>query len=332
MTRHADIDLTFLAARLHGRRSRVAEGGKLDELCGLQSVQELSLRVLAGIEFAAPQDLQKELTRRLILEVVELRDSTRGPLRELLDWELVRFAASNLKVILRGVLHRVDRDEILGHLVDAPGLEPSVDPRLASSKSLAELVDNVRPQSLREPLARVIRSRVAQDHPFFFEAALDGAWLEGMLQRASKLAREDSELVRDLVVQETRIFHLVLVFRGRAQQKLDPAELSALRVELGAAERRRFASAIADPRIMLTSAAGGAAEGSVAESAAWSRFLHLANRAFRRSPMGEGVVAGYTAIRRVELANLITVSEGIRAHVPAPQLRSRLLSAGGDHA
>ena len=41
--------------------------------------------------------------------------------------------------------------------------------------------------------------------------------------------------------------------------------------------------------------------------------------------MFAGVVAGYAGIRRVEVANLITLAEGIRAGMRAEALRARLI-------
>ena len=61
------------------------------------------------------------------------------------------------------------------------------------------------------------------------------------------------------------------------------------------------------------------------EVLAWHRYLRLARAAMRRSQLALGVVAGYAAIRRVELANLITLSEGIRAGVEPDVIRRRLI-------
>jgi vacuolar-type H+-ATPase subunit C/Vma6 len=61
------------------------------------------------------------------------------------------------------------------------------------------------------------------------------------------------------------------------------------------------------------------------EALAWKRFLRLANRACRRNHMGLGAVIGYAVIRRVEVANLISLSEGIRAGVAPESIRARLI-------
>ena len=64
---------------------------------------------------------------------------------------------------------------------------------------------------------------------------------------------------------------------------------------------------------------------SLLEVMARNRFLRLANRAFRSSHMGPGALVGYTAIRRVELANLVTLTEGIRVGLRPEAIRARLI-------
>ncbi len=66
-------------------------------------------------------------------------------------------------------------------------------------------------------------------------------------------------------------------------------------------------------------------DASVLEGLAWKRFFRLANLAFRRSHMGLGTIMGYMGLRRMEAANLITISEGIRSDMAAETIRGRLI-------
>lgn len=61
------------------------------------------------------------------------------------------------------------------------------------------------------------------------------------------------------------------------------------------------------------------------EGLAWNRFQRLANGAFRRDHMGLGAAIGYAGLRRVETANLITLSEGIRTGMTAGAIWARLV-------
>ena len=59
---------------------------------------------------------------------------------------------------------------------------------------------------------------------------------------------------------------------------------------------------------------------------AWNRYLRLANALFRQSRMSIGVAVGFAAIRRIELANLITLCEGMRMGMEPFRLRQRLIT------
>ena len=61
------------------------------------------------------------------------------------------------------------------------------------------------------------------------------------------------------------------------------------------------------------------------EALAWQRQARLANRAFRRSVAGLGMLVGYAGLRRLEVARGISLAEGIRLGVPADALQARLL-------
>jgi hypothetical protein len=74
-----------------------------------------------------------------------------------------------------------------------------------------------------------------------------------------------------------------------------------------------------------SSAGPAAVDASLLEALAWRRYLRLSNRAFRRSHLGLGAVIGYVGIRRAEVANLITLSEGIRVGEAAEAIRARLI-------
>ena len=71
---------------------------------------------------------------------------------------------------------------------------------------------------------------------------------------------------------------------------------------------------------------GDSADLTALEALAWKRFLRLAKGAFRRDSMGLGAAIGYLVLRRVETANLITLSEGIRTGLTAGAIRARLVA------
>ena len=69
MASGARRDLDFLDARLHGRRSRMAEGERLAALCRLPGLAELVRAVAPGADLPAAGDWQRWLQRTLAREI-----------------------------------------------------------------------------------------------------------------------------------------------------------------------------------------------------------------------------------------------------------------------
>jgi vacuolar-type H+-ATPase subunit C/Vma6 len=66
-------------------------------------------------------------------------------------------------------------------------------------------------------------------------------------------------------------------------------------------------------------------EAAALEARGEDRLARLAARALRRGPLGLGTVIGYLGLRRVEVANLVTLSEALRAGLPEDQVRARMI-------
>jgi len=337
-------NLDFLAARVHGRRARMALGTRLDSLCQLRELPRLCSEIVTGAELDSAAAIQRRLVQELAQEMARLAGHVAGAGADLLRWLVVRFQVENLKVLVRGVLAG-DRQQSLGlYLLPLPR-EFALDVgALASAKSIEEFQTLMPRGPLQKRFGEAARSHRDEKRPFFFEVALDQGYFEELLARADALGGEDGELVRPLVLQEIDAFHLMLVARGRFIHRLDATALAPLHVPGTGIPRERFAAMLADVdlRAAASRALGRAVDslpsvpegqsetaGAMApadlEALAWSRFVRLANGAFRRRHMGLAAVVAYVALRRVEVANLITLSEGIRTQLPAQRMRARLI-------
>ena len=336
-------DLDYLAARLHARRSRMAEAERLDSLCHIRSLPEYFRTIFPESEFKGVLDFQRLLVYELIDELSSFRAYMSGPGADLLDWTLVRFQAENLKVLIRTCLTKAPTEELYGHLVSLPKELALNTQGLAAAESPEDFVRLVPKGLLRENLEKALKNYRDYPRPFFFEAALDRGYFQGLVARTEGLSREDQEIIKPMVYQEVDIFHLMLVARGKFHYSLTPEMLRPLHVAGTRIPRAIFAAMLNDPD--LYTSVGRVAErvldaapfehgpndGSMAvdasalEGLAWKRFFRLANRAFRQSHMGLGAIMGYVGLRRVEVANLITISEGIRNGMAAETIRGRLI-------
>jgi len=342
-TRHIADDLDFLAANLHGKKSRIAEGERLDSLCRIQNLQELYNNIFPDSEFEGIIDFQRQLIIRLIAEISGFCAYMSGAREELINWTLIRFQVENLKILVRSILTDVPIKQRYEFLIPLPKtLSVDVD-RLGSSESLEEFVHHMPKGPLRQNLSKAVKIYSDYHRPFFFEAALDCGYFEGLLAKTKKLPNEDREIIEKMIFQEVDIFHLMLVARGRFYYKLPTEVLQPLHIDGTRITRALFFDMLhdSDPvasigrasdRVLDSEPFGNETDDGTKtinipaiEGQAWGHFLRLSNNAFRRSHMGMGTIMGYIGIRRIEVANLITISECIRKKMPVDAIRTRLI-------
>jgi V/A-type H+/Na+-transporting ATPase subunit C len=342
MKRGKSDNLDFLAARLHGRRSQMAEGGGLDALCRARTLPQFAGGVLRGVQAESATQIQRRLVQELVREVRSIAAQLSSASAELLRWLAVRFDVEDLKIVVRGILTGARPEAWRPYLLAAAPEFALRAEALAAARSVEELIAFLPVGPLRKHLREAIELYGEMRRPFFFEAELDRGYFEELLACTQALRGLDQELIKPLVLQEVDTYHLMLVARGKFGYGLEATALLPLHVSGAGISRERFSAMLADPD--LRTAAGralgraldalppgesGESSSAIApadlEALACNRFLRLANRAFRRSHMGLAAVVGFVELRRIEVANLITVSEGIRAQVPEEQLRARLI-------
>jgi vacuolar-type H+-ATPase subunit C/Vma6 len=342
MMRTSSSDLDYLTTRLHARRSRMAEAERLDELCRLRSVSELARALFPGTEISAATVFQRRLVQTLISEISSCLKHLEAEEQDFIAWLLVRFQVENAKVLLRAFLNQIRLEATEPLLLSLPpGLRLDA-PALLSAKSPADFAALLPAGSPRNRLQALL-AHPREPQPFLLEAALDAGYFHELLTRHNRLPGGELEIIKPLVAQEINLFEFMLVVRGRFHFGLPAESLLPLRVfgggELGAWFDRLMAApdlsaavnagdgVVWDPLPPTLRPGGPSAAWDVSdlEAAAWQRYLRLANSAFRRSHNGVGAVAGYFAVRRMEIANLITLSECLRLGVDAAGARERLL-------
>jgi vacuolar-type H+-ATPase subunit C/Vma6 len=314
-------DADHLAARLHGRRSRMAEGERLRALCALGSPRELGQALFPGEGAGSALAVQAKVAGGLAAELAGLAAGMGGARAAFLFWLAARFQAENLKVAVRAVVSGAAGEEAAGLFLDLPAALNGYGHSLLSSKTLSELAAALPAGPLRAGLARALELHGGSGTPFFYEAEIDRAYFAELLARASAVPGPGRAPAETLARQELGMFLAALAARARAYYGLDKKALLGLYLEGSPLSRRKFSA-------LLDAPAQAAPEPGEAEAATWALYARLANRAFRRAGADFGAPAGYAALRRVEAANLYTVSEGLRLGVPPAELRARLLGAG----
>ena len=331
----ATTDLDYLTARLHGRRSRMAEAERLDALCQLRAIPDLGRALRPEFNFQTAANLQRQLLQDLVQEYSFCLRHLDGAGHELVSWLRSRFQIENLKVLLRGFLNHTPFDALEEHLVPQPR-ELALDAQaLLDAETMEAFAKRLPAGWPRKQLLAAMAAHRDEPSAFFFEAALDSGYFRELIERLERLPTAERELIAPLVWQQVEMFHLMLAVRGKFNHGLTAESLFPLRVSGSGAAAERFKAMLAAPDIATAAKLGlghsfdelpaDAMDPAILEALGWRRFLRLANGAFRRSHMGLAAVIGYLEIRRVETANLITLSEGIRTGVTAEKIRARLI-------
>ena len=327
-------NLDYLATRLHARRSQMAEAERLDALCAIRTLPELSRAVRLDTEYQTVTEFQRRLVQDLAREIAGCVRHVGSAGGELVAWLLARFQVENMKTLVRGFVNQTAPEILQEHLVTLPnGLE--LDAKgLAAAKSLEGFVEWLPPGTPRQHLSEAVARHRDQPQPFYLEAALDSGYFQELLVKTFQLSGEDQAVVRPLALQEANFFQFMLAARGRFHFDLPADALLALR--LPGVFDDWFKNLLTAPDLPAAAKTSvgivfdelptepGAGEVAL-EALAWKRFLRLANSTFRRDHMGLGAVIGYAGLRRVETANLITLSEGIRTGMTAEAIRARLV-------
>jgi vacuolar-type H+-ATPase subunit C/Vma6 len=348
MTVPIPTGIDFWSVRLHARRSRLAEGGRLDALCRLRSLAELANALYPGAASMSAVDLQRRMVAATLDELMALTAHLEGAGARLLEWLCVRHQVENLKVLARAFATRTLMEDVRDYLVPLPAALAADGRALVTAESPEAFADLLPQEPLRRAVAQALDLYRAQPRPFFLEVALDRGYFVELLVRIDALGGEDREMIGPLARQEADAYHVSLAARGRFHYGLAPDRIAPLHVAGTAIRRDRFAAMLsaADPADLAAQAVGaaidfvpqtarghGVAAGSVdpivLESLALNRHLRIANALFRRSHVGLGAIVAFAAIRRVELANLITLSEGIRAGLGPEAIRRRLVPRTG---
>jgi vacuolar-type H+-ATPase subunit C/Vma6 len=328
-------DFDFIQAKLHGQRSRVYERERLDELCESRTVDQLWGRLYPDAEPAG----HRELERQLLADHVAALDGVRLHLPERLApfaaWAMRRYQVENLKVLLRAWKAREPLPNV------APLLAPlrrdlALDAAaFLNAPGLPDFIRLIREEALRDAALRSVPQYEETQGTFFVESALDGTYYAGLLARHAALGAAPRRQTQALIGLEVAIYNVLAAFRlklnyGIPYKQALPflangvPDARRLRRLYLSSEFREMRGAI--PREMARRD-GLAAASTIAELEVlfWERLLRVASRQFYRSAGDLGGVVAFFVVKRVELANLIRVIEGVRYGMEPAAIRQGLL-------
>ncbi|HOJ71866.1 MAG TPA: V-type ATPase subunit [Syntrophorhabdaceae bacterium] len=336
-------DLDYLTARLHARYSKMAVGDRAVELCRIQNMADLFQTIYPDKGITDITDFQRRCVFDLISEIYNFRMYLSGPGASLIDWVMTRFQIENLKILLRAYLTNTTFEEVDRYIFYLPGDLSLNITGLVKAESIEEFIRLTPKGIIQDSLERVLKKYNEYRRPFFFEAAMDCGYYNELISRCEGIPKKERDIINPIIHQEIDIYHLMLITRGRFVYNIPPEVLKPLHVEGTRMPKRFFTAMLADPDIASVAnrlenrvvdhlpIEFGKIEGAkdneapILESLAWRRLCRLSNQAFRKSHMGLGAIVGYIGLRRIEVANLTAISEGIRQKLSPDTIRRHLI-------
>lgn len=332
----SSICFDFINAKVRGMRSKLFESGRLRGLAESRSLPDLFRRVYPSAAFAGHLDFERRLLGDHIRHLDKVSRYLSGKVSELFRWLLVRYQLENLKVVLRCYLSKQDHAVAEALMAPVPRRLSLPTEKLFESLGLADLAVSLEVEEFRDALIELVKETKRPD-VFTVEMTLDRAYFK----KLAGLALRMKGWIRRLVAFDVDSRNLLLLLRARFNydQTFDDIKsfitLTDVYVNRRTAEYVHGTDDLADaveripPACLPSNRRNGFSSPAQVEDALLLRQYQLAVRCYAESILDVATVMSYYYIKRVELANLIRLTESIRYGLPRERVAERLLMLGG---
>ncbi|MCX7965199.1 MAG: V-type ATPase subunit [Syntrophorhabdaceae bacterium] len=335
-------DLDYLTSLLHARYSKMAKGDRLLELSRIQNITDFFQSVYPERAIENNYTFQKRCIYDFITEIYSFYAYLPENYINFLNWIATRFQLENLKILLRGFLTETPLFRLKHFIINLPGELSLNIKKLVDAEDIEGFIKYTPKGFFQDTIKSAFQLYGNNAKPFFIEAFLDSAYFKELILKMNRLNQSDRAYIKPVVDQEIDIFHLMLITRGRFLYDLIPDQLKPLHVEGTAIQKRIFTSLLGelDPAAVikalerrvidiipseLSKIEQSPPDLSILESYAWKRFYRLCNKVFYQNHMGFGCIIGYIGLRRIEILNLIALSEGISGGYGSDYIRKHLV-------
>ena len=328
-------DFDFIQAKVHGLRSRVYEHERLDDLCDLTSVAQLSHRLYPDADLADHHALQRRLLADHVATLEGVHRHVPEKLLPLSSWMLRRYQVENLKVLLRAWKAKEPLARASAFLAPLAGEMALPAQAFLAAQSLADFLLLVPVPELRSAGERAAVHQVATGETFFVELAFDAAYYRGLAARQQELPEPHRSGTEALLRLEVAGHNVLSLFRLKLSYHVPYERAAEFLVKLAPHPFRLeriydypdFSDMLRLVPLELLPKGGLEGIRGIAdlERAVWARLLQVANRQFYRSTGDLGAVVAFFTIKRVELANVIRVIEGVRYGMERDEIKAGLI-------
>ncbi|MGQ9658587.1 MAG: V0D/AC39 family V-type ATPase subunit [Thermochromatium sp.] len=223
-------DQAYLNTRVSMMTERLFAPGLIERLAQLPLsalADEFGLSALLGEQDAPAvrrRAVEQALIQLLLSELLILARPMNVNERALvLDWGR-KYALYNLKTLIRGKLHQIDRDEINANLFELPVPIRLPDKELFGAENVLELLRRLESGPQRQ-IAYQAREVYEQQHqPFALEATIDQRYFLGLVRHVQVFDEPHRQWLRRLISAELDRIGLLWLLRFRFTYRLSPSE------------------------------------------------------------------------------------------------------------
>jgi vacuolar-type H+-ATPase subunit C/Vma6 len=332
-------DLDFVIAKTRAMHSALYEGDRLNVLLRHRTLPDLANELFPMETFASHMALERRLVEAFAESLARMWRYFGPPRDRLFTILAVRLQVENVKVLLRSYLsgRRGAAENLpvipLPEPFDWPSFDVTV--RLSNAR---DILDQIPEPLLRRAASEAFVLFTDNPVPLYLEAGLDQGWMRLLIEAWSELNANDREVLAPLVDLESDIHNLMFVLRARVNYQLDrgmvvrlaagntghPSGPEAWVAEAAEGDSVREVLARAPLRYRRV-LADVPPELPNLERRLWRLYYGTANRLYFRTFFSIGCPYAFAAVKRMELANLITVVEAIRYGMTIEQTLGRFL-------
>ena len=327
--------------KLSAKRGRICKKFDWDKILDFTSVEQLIdylkkseafKDILKDVKNDIHRDnLETILGRYKTLEIEELLHYYSGAYKEFVKSFLIEADLTDMNLILRKIARSENLNDTEKRFIHSQKFTNIPYDKLLSSKNVNEFIENLKGTPYYSDLIG-LTSDDAIKREFHIEMKLYVTYYKAQFKMADKLYKDDRKTVKSIIGTKIDILNVLWIYRAKNYYHITPAEMLNYSLENG--KELKF-----DNLKKLCFAEKGKEFDEIVEAALGNKFknnlnnidISLAMNYFMHSYLNKnvfenmGLTLSYIYMLDIIINNLITITEGIKYHLPKDNLKNYLV-------
>ena len=329
-------DFDFICAKIRGMRSKLYEHERLRRLTGKENLQQLFEEVSPQMSFKNHLQFEQNLVAGHIRVLDEILKFTRGANFAFFEWLLRRYQVENIKVVLRCWISRENMQAVASHIVPMPEIYALPLQEMFACNDILTFLSLIPERRLAEGARKGIFYFSEKEKGFFIEAGLDCAYYTTLAEYLSLLGRTHRAGCENLISGEITLYNLMFVLRSKLHYDLPWETIRDFIIRRASALSFETLYSIytpgnlsdmvsSVPKSVLRETDFHPRDVLDVEKRLWADMYRKANRQFYHSLFDMGSLIAFYYIKRIELLNLIKITEALRYGLGAADTEKTLI-------